>query len=284
MTTETLTYTSTIVTTAELKTINIEPNLWVYSKTVSYGKPKSVGTFKAPIVRTPDVNEQGFVDDRNYELLKAGKSYKKLDLCVMPLDVQEKLRTIGYSNYFYNDPVDMSNVYDILSNMKKINKDTIVRVAHDCHMVFDRNGTPLPVAIQFDYISNGGITDGRFDLVKLAKHLLKRRDVLIYEPQGLRKTEVDTDLLAKTVEDAIAEVPYYNRERGCSHTIYFMWQPTRDAYRKMWDKCLQLNKKSPSTVKHQAIFDLDLLGFRRAGAAYFDNYYESRRYEVDYDD
>lgn len=285
MATETYNYTSIATTTAELNAINLEPNLWVYSKTVSVGKSKSSGTFKAPITKVPTVVEQGFLNDKNYSLLKSGKAYRKLPFCLMSHKVREQLRKFGWSNYFYNNEnFEIGNEYDVISKIKKFNTDSIVSLDSGSHMIFDRNGQPLPVGVPFDYISHGGITDGRYDLDKLAKHLLSRSDILIYNPQGWRRDDLDYKKSAKTVADAIVDIPYYNSEPGCTKTIYFIWQPTQADYLRMWTLSQKLNRKYPSTAHHQAIFDLDLLGVRAAGIAYFDNYHESRRYAVDYDD
>jgi hypothetical protein len=243
-------------------------------------KNKSSGTFKAPSVKTPAVNDQGFLDDRNYSLLKLGRPYQKLPFCLMSNTVREQLRKVGWSNYFYNNEnFEIGNEYDVISKMKRFDTNSIVRLDSGSHMVFDRNDQPLPVGVPFDYISHGGITDGRYDIDKLAKHLLKRSDILIYNPQD----HLDYKKPAKKVADAIVDIPYYNSEPGSTKTIYFIWQPSQADYIRMWTLSQKLNKKYPSTAHHQAIFDLDLLGIRAAGIAYFDNYHESRRY-TGYDD
>lgn len=270
MKTETYEYTSTVVKTAVLNAMRVEKNLWVFSKTESSKRAKSTGTFKAPLSRSPAVNRQGFLDDHNYSLLKSGKQYKTLDLSVMPLDVQEKLRTQGW-HHLIDIKFDTDKPYDkFVSNPIP---NTVVRLDVSSHMVFDRKGQPLPVGILFDYIG-GRISNGTYNLEKLAKHLLKRSDVVVFTADGWRG-EVDFDKQASTVAEAIVDVPYYNREANCSRTIYFMWQPNKTAYRRMWTECLKLHKEYPSTRMREVVFNLDLLGVRAAGAALCTSFYET---------
>jgi len=144
-------------------------------------------------------------------------------------------------------------------------------------MLANYAGQVLPVGIEFDYISHGGITDGRYDLEKLAKHLLARNDCKIYKV-NYRGDLYDTTKYATTVKEAIVDIPYYNANHYCQKTIYFIWQPNAADYARMWDWCIANNKKYPSTSMHQAIFELDLIGARAAGAALFDSYHKSKEY------
>ena len=222
--------------------------------------------------------------DINLEKLKAGKSYKTRNLMVVPLATQEALRQKGwrlwtdnaYSAWAPNKAFDDVSAAGFDASM-------VVDLRHDCHMMFDYNGNPLPVGVEFNYISHGMISNGRYDLEKLAKHLLSRSDCKIYK-RNERRSDVETATYATTVKDAIVDVPYYNMSNGCSRTIYFIWQPNAADYARMWDWCLANNKKYPSTDMHRAVFELDLIGARAAGAALFDEYYKSTEYEEDRND
>lgn len=270
---------STVVTNSTLECINIEPDLWVYSKTIKSQTPKSIGSFKIQSKQVEQsLNEQGFVDDKNYNLLKKGKAYKVKNFVVMPKNIQEGARKQGWRFLMDNEHGrEYSQPFNDLVSLKKIDPDIIVRPDFASHMLFDRYDEPLPVGIMFDYI-NGNISDGQYDIPKLAKYLINKKDVVVHSVDGWSKDKVDLKVKAHNLSDAIANVPYYNNDQGCTKTVYFTWQPDKVTYRRMWKKCLQTKKDYPSTCMHRVIFDLDLLGLRSAGIALFDNYYKSTRY------
>lgn len=96
----------------------------------------------------------------------------------------------------------------------------------------------------------------------MEKILSKRKDVFLH--------------LDPYSDKVIQRVPGYNQDYGCNHYISFLWRPSVKDYRKMWKKCQELAEENlinyhPSTLKHQAVFDLDLLGIREASL--YDSYY-----------
>jgi len=129
---------------------------------------------------------------------------------------------------------------------------TLIHDEFDSHMVFDINDKALPVGVFFDYI-DAHMNNGNYNLKKAHKHLSKRKDI-------------------HELSD-ITEVEWYNRDDECKEYIHFLWEPPVSAYRKMWKRCLELSDKFPSCQMHQAIFELDLLGLRKVGAALFDSFY-----------
>lgn len=276
--------TTTVVKKAALKVIEVDTDLYAFSLKTTASRKSTAGTFSTLTPGRSTTDVQGFVDADNLEKLKAGKSYKTRNLMVVPLATQEALRQKGwrlwtdnaYSAWAPNKAFDDVSAAGFDASM-------VVDLRHDCHMMFDYNGNPLPVGVEFDYISHGMISNGRYDLEKLAAHLLTRSDCKIYK-RARYGSEVDTDKYATTVKDAIVDIPYYNVGRGCSRTIYFIWQPNAADYARMWDWCLANNKKYPSTDMHRAVFELDLIGARAAGAALFDEYYKSTEYEEDRND
>jgi len=128
----------------------------------------------------------------------------------------------------------------------------LVQDEFDSHMVFDIDDNPIPVGVYFDYI-DAQMKNGTYNLKKAHKHLSKRKDI-------------------HELSD-ITEVEWYNRDTKCAEYLHFWWEPSVKAYRKMWKRCLELSDEYPSCRKHQAIFELDLLGLRKAGAALFDSFY-----------
>ena len=152
-------------------------------------------------------------------------------------------------------------------------------------MLMDRNHLPLPVAIEFDYISNGRISNTNYDLKKLAEHLLTRDDVTIHKAgKGYKDDTYDPKKSASSYEEALCKIPYYNADEGRTHTIYFRWMPKREDYLKMWEWCTSHDRKFPSTVKTEAIFALDILGLRACNASLCDTFYGTTYVEEDEDE
>jgi hypothetical protein len=147
-----------------------------------------------------------------------------------------------FSSGIYKDP---------FSSFKR-NRGIFLRDDDSCHMIFDVNNEPLPVAVRFDYI-DGNMRNGSYDLAKALDILNARDDIYIIHN--------------------IESVPYYNRSSSCSSCISFLWRPSVEDYRKMWDRCKKIDKKYASCRMHQAIFEEDLLGLRAGGAAKYDEHY-----------
>lgn len=122
---------------------------------------------------------------------------------------------------------------------------------------FDTEGKIYPRGKYVDYIS-WHMRDGSYDLKK-AHAILKDHPHV----QSLSE---------------IQPVPYYNRSFGCSAFICFHWVPDRENYQRVWDIYIQ-NK----TLIPKIVFDLDLLGLRKGGAAKYNSFYaeDSLFYEED---
>jgi hypothetical protein len=272
---------STVVVRSSLRYQQIEKDINAFVLTSAAELMASTGDLKRDIKQMiPAKAEQGFVDDRNLWLIQQGKTCKKLDFVQLDAATREMVRQEGWTAWEKIGYDRSNDVFEAVAD-----PDCLVQVDASSHMLFDRHGVPLPVGINFDYISKGGITDGRYDLKKLAAYLLTRDDIRIFPRKaGWDSSKCDREGRATKVEECITDIPSYNSERGCSRTIYFRWAPTQEAYRKMWAHCTAGDKKYPSTRMHQAIFELDLIGARAAGCALFDEYHKSTRYENVRDD
>lgn len=287
------TYTNIATVTREttLNVIALGDGLNVFKLSTTHQRKTSTGTLKVAPEKKQDTSRQGFIDDANLEKLTKGRAYKTLGhLHILLAESREIMRTHGY--VFYNDKAlsaqfkkfVLDNVFDAIAE-ERAGVNDIVEYKNGCHMLFDRFGKPLPVAISFDYISHGRISEANYDLEKLAAHLLTRDDVVIYPCKGYSRDSVDTDKVAQNTQEAICAIPYYNSERGKSKTVYFKWIPSLEDYRTMWDECIKRGGEYPSTHMHHAIFDLDLLGLRACGAALHDSYWkDTERDEVEEDD
>lgn len=273
---------SMVAITRRLRAVELEPNLWAYELTKRVKRAGDSGDLQAGMNQLAvGGSECGFVDDKNLQLIKEGQSHKRKELMVLNKVAQDLLRTHGWKAW--ESIQDKNAGADVKQAMDgKLDLDTIVRQSWSSHMLFDRHGKPLPVGIEFDYIAHGGISEGRYDLKKLAEHLLTRDDIWVYPIDRVMRDRPNLDARATKAEECICDIPYYNSEKWSSKTIHFRWMPSREDYARMWDWCLSHDKKYPSTKMHEAIFALDLIGARAAGTTYYDSYHESRRYDDKY--
>jgi len=271
---ETFENTNTVVTATKLETIRLDKNLHAFNVNASSRMTANDGTFKTRTINPTIVNTQGFVDNKNLKFLKLGKEYKTHNFIVLPHEIREEIRQISWGRFWQGNrfkEVPSINIWDAVQ-ASDFTLDLLARVDHNTHMLYDYLNNPIPVGIQFDYIS-GNITDGRYNLKKLVAHLLSRGDCVIASVQNSWSDHVDYGYPATNAKEAITRVPGYNRSRGCYETVNFTWAPSKEDYLKMWEHCVKSNPKYPSTYKHQAVFELDLLGLRAAGAALYTTFY-----------
>jgi hypothetical protein len=131
----------------------------------------------------------------------------------------------------------------------------LVRLDYDSHMAFSIKGAPYPVAKQFDYIE-GTLDNLHYDLEKAVQILSKRKDVQLVKSEQPHYNS----------NPYILEIPYYNRGDGRYDYVAFRWIPTVQTYRKVWKKCLAVEKDYPSTRIREVALGMDLFGLRKGGA------------------
>ena len=130
------------------------------------------------------------------------------------------------------------------------------------HMLFDRFGGVLPVAVYCDYIG-ARMHNGAYDLKRAVEILAN--DARIRFVRSARNS--------KNNSNPIEAIPYYNAEDGRSECISFWFSPTAEDARLLWKKQQAYGGRYPSTRLHEAMFDLDILGLREGGAARFASYF-----------
>lgn len=153
----------------------------------------------------------------------------------------------------------------------QVDLDTIVTIDAGDHMLFDRFGQHLPVAISFDYM-NGLMANGAYKLDVARDILLKdpRVSPLAHNREQCRP--------GRDLKIEILEVPYYNNDSGTCKFLSFRFAPTTSDMRDIMDKAKSYGTAYPTGERYRAMFDLDTLGLRAGGAAKFDGYYKSEAY------
>ena len=155
----------------------------------------------------------------------------------------------------------------------------VVQIDHESHPMLRVDGVALPTMLVGDYIG-GHFDEAHYDLAKAAAHLLARDDVAVLNDQPHRGR---THPVARNVNDAILTVPDYNSEPGRRRSIAFRWAPTQQEWDAVQAQATNGHGFCGSEI-WKAVFDLDLLGLRACGAALFDDFYQAKEAEPDYDD
>ncbi len=193
---------------------------------------------------------------------------------LMPVELREQIGT-----KFFHEVVEEWNSH-LSSNQPftallegQVTCNDLVQVRHYSHTFHAMDGTALAQPLHFDYMS-GRFSDGVYDLDKAL-------EVLRQHPR-VRPAEAERRSMPKPTELNILQVPYYNRSPGQSRHISFVFTPTQAELDQMVSHC----KKAwdSNDARFEAIFELDLLGLRKAGAAHCANYYESKDFEPQDDD
>jgi hypothetical protein len=228
-------------------------------------------------MKTPGIahatNICGFIDQENFTARLAGKPFKMRDrLHVVRAETIEAFRTDGFMRTLKDDSWKVGTDPFTAMTSGDFTVNNVVQIDAGNYLVSDHAGNPLPVAITFDYMK--GFDERHYDLERAAAHLLTRKDVLLARnpPRGATYAETNQGefVAAKSAKEAIHNIPSYNAEAGRQYHIAFRWMPSAEDYRKLATKA-RLGHSLDYAV---AVFDLDLLGLRAAGAARGKTFYE----------
>ena len=292
-TVETFENRSTVVTEIVLDVLRIDQNLSVFRQISTETVETNTGSMKAPT--EPKITEvEGLIDDKNLSFLKKGRPFKTVTKYVVMTPAMRECFATNHFSRAWDHPLAKTDIvrgkglFDHFKNGGTA--DDLVIMDTSAHMLFDRHGEVLPTGILFDYIAAGRISNRNYHLDKVAEILLARPDVDVWAHQGGFNSDKPAEIrdaatskktgeckLAETVEEALFTIPYYNAERGRTHTMYFLWKPSVEDYRKLWEACKATKTTYPSTNMHQCIFELDMLGLRGGGAAKHNDYYTDDR-------
>lgn len=207
----------------------------------------SLAASKTEMVMTPE----------NLKKFLGGNPHKTETLQAVSDAFLESARTKGYTRAIelHQKEFDRSNA-TVFERLEAGEALRMVKFDYGAHMLFDDEGGVLPTGLYYDYM-NGNMRNGSYDLVKTIAVLNSLPDVCALGEDTL----------------AIKDVPYYNVSSGCSSFLAFVYGPTQEQMAAIWEKAKSMGGKYPSTMLHQAAFELDTMGLRAAGAALGKTYY-----------
>ncbi len=209
---------------------------------------KGLSQRKAP----KEIEESGIMTVAQVNKLKRGGSIDFKNFVALTDEQLEVFRTHFYMDAWEKVGKKTADVFDAATS----GVGTLVELVHDCHMLRNIDGDVLPVAIHFDYIQSN-LSNNRYYMRKTLDHLAARDDILWLDGRG------------REGEPEILDIPHYNRDRDRDRYLEFMWTPTVEDYRRMWDQCTEYHMASKwphsaaSTYKYEAIRELDILGIEQ---------------------
>ena len=195
----------------------------------------------------------------NLEKLLAGKPFTTEHLIAASDAFIEDVRTMGYpAAVDVHAKAFEAAGTNYLTRLESGEKLRMINIDYASNMLFDDEGRVMPIGFYYDYM-RGNMRNGAYDLDKVVELLKDKDHVHVF----------------KNKELAVEAVPYYNVSSGCTGSLQFVLAPTQEQMEAIWEKAKTLNKRSPSVELHRAAFELDTWGLRAAGAARFEQYYET---------
>jgi hypothetical protein len=188
-------------------------------------------------------------------------------LRVVPPGFRDAARTKGYPTAlqeFEKQFVWKGDFMDQLVSGEVV-FDDIVYVDNGSHMLFDRCHEVLPTAISYDSL-NRMVHDGAY-------HLDKALAVLSKDPRVLPRISKETLRRYPDMANELAIMNVDTYDSAIIWAIEFAFAPTPEDMRAIWEKAKSYGTQYPSTMLRQAVFDMDMLGLRAAGAAKYDTFY-----------
>ena len=278
----TLNATMSISVASQIEVLDLGVKLHAFKMTTSAqaATRSDDSQFEVRVEGLPEVGKtvviQGVVDTNNLSKLLEGKPFEQSDLVLCEPELLEHYRLNGFNpdskgKYTIFQARSETPYDDLLADPSAILR--LVNPDNSSHTIFDCMGLPLPTPILISYM-DGRMSNDTYDLKIVAETLLKRDDVQVF-PRGKGwRDEPDYGASATTPDECVCPIPHYNvdEEGGRTHTIHFAYRPSVEDYRRIWAKCASYKATDPSTRRHEAVFDLDMLGLRAAGACLTETY------------
>lgn len=234
--------------------LEIEDNLFAFRRRLTATTAKHV--LLATGVWPQETVQHGFVDQKNAAKLAKNKPFKSLELDVLTSQELESVRHAYLIDALEKVDLVGRHPIDLFQNDSTLTAENVVRFDWSGHMLFDRHGQALPSGQVFNYI-HSGIDETHYDLEALARVLLARPDIDVFSG---RENSMGKPKLAKTVEQALFPIPYYNASEGRTHSIQFLWKPSREDFTRVWEHAQKANRHHPSTSLHASFLALNIAG------------------------
>lgn len=221
---------------------------------------------------------EGFAPMAQLEAMKGGAMPQRADPTVpqsepvlVPARLREQLRVREYSDVV-SDLVQLPGTELPLLALEtgENTPEDLLLWSRYSSTFFSMKGDPLPQVLSFDYI-DGNICDGAY-ILERALQVLKA-DPRVLPPDEPNAVYTERGTLR------IEAVPHYNRRPGSRQTLKFLFAPTEADMKKMVDH--DPKARTCDDARRKAVFELDLLGLRAAGAARCKEYYDNMADEDD---
>lgn len=213
---------------------------------------------------------QGVVDEENLDNLVSNREFKPFQPYEVPEEVGRLTTMLATPEAFEimrrDGHLFDSRIYDRLiegellftssaSNLPEVLADgmdaeNIVFFASYDHSVVDYRGWPIPMAMRVNYL-DGGVTNGRYDLEKVAEVLKENPEVEI--------------LVSGSRNSPISPIPSYNASNEADAQIQFLWRPSGESWERML-LALGFNPDHPSHLRirpEDVIEAIDFFGIQQ---------------------
>jgi len=275
--------TAHLILRAALQVLPLTETLSAYKLTCAEEAAEAEGLCRGMVqARYPSEHgEQGFATPGSLAAFLDGSkpTVERLNLFLVSAEWLANMRAMGPNgregpeNWFFDQR--SASPFDDLAARDGTGLDRIVRYDGNSELLFAHDGRILPTALAVNYIS-GRMRDGVYDLERALAILRRRDDIAFFDERG-RAVAPD--------KARVQSVPGYNSDVGCRACLNFRWMPSEAEWAVAWARCQSYGGTYPSTRFHQAVFDEDLLGLRRGGAARLPEFHsESPRTEGDDDE
>lgn len=240
-----------------LSYLQVKDDLYVYKLTYTHKLPESTPGSIASTYK--DKEYQGFAKLlalQDFSDNKVEDLVKEVGLYLVKAEFLEMAQKEGYVTAAEHY-APISKMYDEFAQ-SEVSPDLVVRIDRGSYTLFDLSGDVLPTAMHFDY-TRGQMDEATYDLGVAVEVLRRDPRITPIDPDNYRG-QVCTKALQ------YYDIPYYNSELGRAKTLPFLFSPTKEDMLKLWEKAETYKGHHPSNELHRAVFDLDMLGLRAAGA------------------
>lgn len=241
--------------------LQVHPNWFVYrlSYSLTLDGPANIGGFAR---QYPDSVQEGFSPMSTLEAMKAGAAPGKEHVqtgepLVVPANLRDQIATRPTHEVIQElqSAAAYKAPFTALTENPALIQDLLLWSGYSSTFM-DLAGTPMPQPLMYSYM-DGMMCDGAYDLEKALA-------VLKADPR-VKATDEATPFYPERGTLRLTKVPSYNSRPGHRWSLDFWFTPTSEDMAKMLAH--DPEARTFDDARRKAVFDLDLLGLRAAGAA-----------------